>query len=607
MKYAILILLIISAMVAIFSFKGNRWLSRYALSFADVIAQQSQTKISFGKVHYLFPTTIIFKNVNVLSADGKGPMLQASRVTVGSFNNIVIGDMAIDFPVLKNYLTLHGKKIYAWAKTLPQKNIRLLVPNGRLYPTGLTKGNPITFKIDFSLNQNYLSAHGFWDDKDKFNYKLYGNIRGSGFDLDKLTLENGRSSMDLWGSWHDNNIDWKGFIFYNKFYILDIDGHLKIQEKDIVLERLFFSVDGDDVGIRGHCSKQNLFQCDADITYRRQAQHINAQQPLKNINLHLHAQNSPQGLSFKGWADFDRIYAGWADFNHMHVDFEDLKILIINDNFLKLKIKQMQSLFSIHGNEHKVLLEDLLACIHFADPYQKAIALSSDMYAGHLYGRIFLNTSSLPWQIKGQGKFEEIDMDLLSNNFSSFKQCHGRLSSNFNLQVSTDIKLTGNLALQNGDFRNSDFQEWLAKILQMPSLDHVSNADLSSHFKIIGKSKMLDDLKLNTDDFDFSGFFHIDADDLVSSQGSVRFSKELLSESPIGRKIIGLVRGAWTLPFEFRLSGNLYRMNFQWNKSPLKDKVRQHLFSFFERIIEQRMDAHPYYNVTTPNESVSPG
>ena len=51
--------------------------------------------------------------------------------------------------------------------------------------------------------------------------------------------------MNLWGSWHNNSIDWKGFIFYDKFYILDIDGHLKIQDKDIVLKQLSFSIDGD--------------------------------------------------------------------------------------------------------------------------------------------------------------------------------------------------------------------------------------------------------------------------------------------------------------------------------------------------------------------------
>ena len=570
-KCAVLIILIISAMAAIFSFQVNRWLPHYALSFCDLIAQQFKTQISFKTVHYRFPNDIIFKNIKVLESDGKIPMLQASRVTVGFFKTIVVDDMAIDFPVLKNYLTRHGKQIYAGAKIFPKGNMRLLVPNGRFYPKDYN-GDPVTFKIDLSLNQDHLSAHGSWGDKDRSNYELYGNIRNSGFDLDKLTLEDSQSSMDIWGSWHAHHIDWKGFIFYDKFYILDINGHLKIQDNDIVLKQLSFSVNGDAVGARGHCSKQNLFQCDADIA-------------LKNTKLHLHAQNTPQGLVLKGWADYDRV----------HVDFENLKALIINDNSLKLKIKQIQSIFSIQGNEYKVPLENLLASINFADPYQKTITLSARMFAGHGYSRIFLDTTSLPWQIKGQGNFDGIDIT------------HGLLSGTFNLQSSKNIELSGILVLHNGTFDNTDFQVWAAKTLQMPSLSHVSGADLSCRFKIDGKSKMVDDLKLNTDDFDLSGSFHLNADDLVSSQGSVRFSKKLFSESDIGRHIIGLVRGAWTLPFEFRLSGNVYRMNFQWDNSPLKDKVRQHMFSFFERMIDRRMDAHPAYKVTTPNESVSPG
>ena len=177
----------------------------------------------------------------------------------------------------------------------------------------------------------------------------------------------------------------------------------------------------------------------------------------------------------------------------------------------------------------------------------------------------------------------------------------------FKLISSHNTKFSGNLILDNGYFINSRFQSWLATALQMPSLNDVSSAGMSCHFKIEGKTKMLDDLKLKTDDLDLSGFFHLDADDLVSAQSSVRLSKKLLSESPIGRSVIGLVHAkAWELPFEFSLSGNLYRMNFQWDDSALKNKVHRHLFSFFERMIDRRMDDRPNYKVTIPSESVSP-
>jgi hypothetical protein len=474
------------------------------------------------------------------------------------------------------------------------------VPNGQLYLKDYHQGNPIAFKINLSLNQGHVSALGSWNDNDIFNYELYGNIHNAGFDLDKFTLQEGRSSMNIWGSWRDNNIDWKGFIFYDKFYILDIDGHLKIQDKDIVLKQLSFSIDGNGVGARGHCSRQNLFQCDAEMTYWQGTQRLNGQGPFKNMNLHLHAQNTPHGISFNGAADLYLLFNPDAptSLQNAHIDFKNLKARVINGNSLKLKIGESTLFLNIKNNTLSPIrmpLKDLLASINYAVPYQKIINLSARMSAGHCYGRIFLDTSSFPWQIESQGSFDGIDIS------------QGLLSGAFNFQSSNTIKLSGNLALHNGNFNDTRFQAWVAKTLQMPSLEYVSGADLSCQFKINGKSRMLKDLKLKTKDFDLSGNFYLDEDDLVSSQGAVRFSEKLLNESDIGRHIIGLVRGAWTLPFEFHLSGNVHRMNFQWDNSPLKDKVRQHMFLFFERIIDRRMDAHPYYNVTIPNESVSPG
>ncbi len=582
-KYAILIIFVFSAMMATFSFQINRWLPQYALSLAHTIGQESQTKIFFRTARYHFPDHIILKDVKIFGIDGKNPMLQAPRVTVGFFNKIIIDGLMIDFPILKNYLTRYSKKNRTWARTIPPKGIHLVVPNGEFYPTGHNKGNPIAFNTDLTLNQGHLNAMGSLGDNDKFNYTLNGTIRNAGFDMDKFTLEDGRSSMNLWGSWQDNDIDWKGFIFYDKLYILDIDGHLNIQNNDIILKKLSFSVNGNDVAASGHCLTPNPFQCDANIA-------------LRNTSLHLHAQNSPQGIVFNGMIDVQNI----------HLGFEDLTARIVNDNLLKLKIKRLQSIFSVQDTEHSLPLENVLASINFAYAYRKDISLSAQMYAGALHSHIFLNTSSLPWQIKGQGKFEGMDINRLNNDFSSFKQCHGLFSGNFNFQAPKDIEITGNLGFHNGNFNDSDFQKWVAKILQMPGLNHVSGADLSCRFKINGRSKTLDDLKLNTDNFNLNGFFHLDDDDLVSSQVSASFSKKLLSESPIGRDIIGLVRGAWTLPFEFDLSGNVYRMNFQWNNSPLKDKVHQHLFSFVERMIDRRMDARSY-NFTIQRESVSPG
>ena len=256
-----------------------------------------------------------------------------------------------------------------------------------------------------------------------------------------LTLEDGRSSMNLWGSWHGNSIDWKGFIFYDKFYILDIDGHLKIQDNDIVLKQLSFSVNGDNVTASGHCLKQDLFQCDAKIG-------------LKDIDLRLQAQNTPRGILFKGIVDLQNI----------HLDFADLKARIVNGKYPKNK--GHLPVFIIKTGPCPLLRSRLkiFRANYVGSPDEKAITLSAKMYEGNLLGRIFLKTSSWPWQVKGQGQCEGMDINSLGRDLFS-QQFHGLVSGNFDLQGPRNRGISGNLILHHGSFDGTQLQEWMTKTL----------------------------------------------------------------------------------------------------------------------------------------------
>jgi len=602
-KYAGLLILIIAAIVPVMSFSINRHLPPYASALRDLINQQLAIKISFSSIHYRFPNYIILKHVTVLPSNSKATLLKTSRMVIGltlplssSWPSVYYAELdgaTIDFTALENYWQQHGARLSTWVRTLPQDNLRLLVPNGRFTPKDKTR-DPFPFKLDFSLKHNHVTARGFWKDKDKFNYELYGDRLGAGFNLNKLNIESGQSSINLWGRWQENTIDWKGFIFYKKFYILDINGHLNIQDTGIVLKNLSFSVNGDDVALSGHCSKETFFQCDADMSLSRQKQHLSAAAPLKDMHVHLYAQNTSEGLTLNGQTDLNFLFAPNAPFilQSMHLDFKNLKARIMNTELLRLKTNHMEISWVSH-EEHKISAENFLVGIHWPKMSHAIITLSARMCSGRYRSRIFLDTTAMPWPIKGQGKIDAIDINRLSSTFSFFQQCDGILSGHFDLQSLKNIKLTGALIVHHGHFNNFTFLPWVAQTLQMPTLNHLSGADLSCHFKIDENTRMLEDLNLRTEDLHLNGFFHLDAEDLVSSRMAVRFSKALLGESPVGRSILGMVQDAWTLPFEFRLSGNLYRMNFQWDRSALKDKVHQHMFAFVERMIDARMNANP--------------
>src|ERR1700722_11033310 len=104
------IMLIIAAVIAVFSCSINHWVPKFALSFCASMAQQSHTQILFRTAHYRFPCYLILKDVKILELDGKKPMLESSRMVMRfsfpflssatTFKTIVIDNMAVNFPAL---------------------------------------------------------------------------------------------------------------------------------------------------------------------------------------------------------------------------------------------------------------------------------------------------------------------------------------------------------------------------------------------------------------------------------------------------------------------------------------------------------------------------
>ena len=93
-------------------------------------------------------------------------------------------------------------------------------------------------------------------------------------------------------------------------------------------------------------------------------------------------------------------------------------------------------------------------------------------------------------------------------------------------------------------------------------------------------------------DLYLKGYFRVDRKDLVSSQLSLIFSRELLRKSRKFRPLLKLLEKELTsLSFDFQLSGNLHAMNFQWLDSEIKQTIQEKMPDFFERRIERGIDA----------------
>lgn len=585
-RKVIVVILILGSLGCLFYFSADKLIHNFVPAFINIMSDRLKVSILYSKVHYSFPGKIVLEQVQIFDQQ-RSPqaMVEIPQLTLG-FNfpffsaqkrvyltQIYLDQMQIRAVILKDFIARHGSLLWSEFKALPHSDIHIQQTQTRLF---LLKDEqtiaPIVFDFDF--------------------YFQKGQFKGE--------FKDNYSFLQFWGDWQkDRGLHWKGFMFYNgpltpqPLHILDINGHIDIKDNDISLKDFSFSVNSDKLSATGHYSLGRPYNFQTNISFIKDAHHVTSQEPIKSIDINVKGQLEHQSVLLNGGIDLN-LFSDVKlkmPLSRVNLELKDLTASVINDHLLKLTIKQTLGIFEANGREHKISLENILISFQRDKKAQFNVNLSSQLYGGQYRGKLMLDTSSAPWQVVTHGQFDNLDINRFSELMAYFNKCKGYVSGVFDIQMPQNPSLTATVLMRQTSAEDLSFLPWsVSKILQMPSLEHLSGADLFFHFKINPQVVSLDKVRLHTNDLDLSGSFRLEPNDLVASKVSVFFSQALFNESLIGQKIAQLVPKAWDLPFEFRLSGDLHRMNFQWEDSLLKKKVEQRLPNFIERSIEQRVN-----------------
>lgn len=511
--------------------------------------------------------------------------LAANRV-VDKFIPVYIGLMADQFKVKVFFKTAY----YAFPCRIILEGVR--ITDIQAIPKAMVEVPRVTLKMAFQLFSPRDKIHITRIKLDDMAVRVPALTSPIVFNAD-LAFENGqfsgklrdnRSFLQFWGHWQDNKLNWKGFMFYDgplekdALYILDMDGRLEIKKEGVFLEKLSFSVNGDKISAAGH------FLWGAPPKFS-----IHAQEDLRNTKMNAYGQLGPKGILANGGMGFDLF----------SMEFKGLRAQVINGELLRLKVKQVRGVLRAYGSEYKISFENFLASLKRGKSAELKVALSAQLYGGRYQGQVLVDLSSQPWRVRSRGTLDQLDLDRLSEVSDHFNKRRGHLSGTLDIQAPKDMSLSAVVFMHEEDFTDL---KWLppavSEALQMPSLEHLSATDLSFRLKVDAQAADVQDFRLRSNDLDLHGSFRVDLNDLVSSKISVLFSRKMLNESPVGQRMIRLIPQAWSMPFEFRLSGDLNRMNVQWEDSLLKRQVQRRLPDFIESIIERRANASviPRYN-----------
>ena len=576
--------LIMVLLAGSFALALNKVVHTFIPSFLAQEEELLNARISFRAARYVFPDSIIVDNITITPARNTPPqpMLQVRRAQLGfSFpllsarGKIHLSRMALDHPVvrlpaLKSYLARNGARILAEFRSLPDADMQINLTRASFYILDDKKTDaPVILDMDLGLKNGQFT----------------------------VKLKDQSSFLQLWGGTSPGELDARGFMFYDgplspvPVYVLDINTHARINGRALSLDHLSFTINDDSVAAKGSFLLNAPFTFAASLAWRRTPAHVTPQAPWKAISTHVHGRLIRQAVVADGDINMALLPQGQYPLQDVRLTFKALQATLINDKLWRLKSSHAGIELLAGKTRHRISLDNVFAGISPERNARFNATASCGLYGGTLKGRIDVDGAQEPWQTSARANIDGVNIHRLSEADAYFDRCEGELAGVFDWRGPRDLLFNGTVALRQGDLKGLDLLPWnVPELFQMPSLNHLSHAELSLRFMLSGPMKTIDNIKLRSDIIGLDGFFHLTADERVASQMAILFSAQALGESPVGQKILTLVPNAWTLPFEFRLSGNLHRMNFQWMDSPFKRKIEQHLPAFIRRSIERKID-----------------
>lgn len=505
---------------------------------------------------------------------------------------------------LLSFLKDDFTKLFDFITGLPKQDFKLSLRHiefepgeNSIYPAG-TKGS-----LNLELKKQVVFASGSAG-RDTFSFK--GLLSGRQIIIENLKLGGDYLNGQFWGNLSSNLAELKGFIFINnlnpikkstaqKLFILDIDSRIKFAFPHVEIERLNFSINNNPVKLTARMLFSDTFSCDFKLLSDFRSLDNQSDSRLKRISL-LAALSSPGKNSIKLNADLD------IDFTEYKKDFLPLEKLRIRVQDLFFSLREplvfqisasVLNLFSkTSANLYAVDLTDLKCTAYQFDNGIKPIRFSAQFYGGRLDGRAKIEMRDFFPVISAAVRVKDVDANKLENLLIHFSKVRGQLSSQIFFINYPQLIFNGTAYLHEGYLNDFEFLKWLAKLFNLPSLKRIAFHKASSNFIADKNGAGMYNMRLDSENLKIDGLFKLKEADMVTSRISLSIRKKLLRESAKFNALLNFLdtKQDW-IKFNFQLSGNLHKMNFQWLKSDFKDELQRGVPNFVQRNLEKKLES----------------
>ncbi|TBR18084.1 hypothetical protein EPO66_01670 [bacterium] len=374
---------------------------------------------------------------------------------------------------------------------------------------------------------------------------------------------------------------------------MDIDTRILLDFPNIAIERLTFLLNNNPVKLNGSLSFAEPFTCDFKLNSNFRSMEGIKTSLLKNISVNASVKLIGNKINFNGTLNIvlPEKKKGSLPLEKIELDLRELDFSMQESPLLKLSANKLGFFCKTTANEYKINLDNLMLEFYKLTPRTKLIKFRSKFYDGNVEGNGKIEIRSFSPVITALLRIKKAESNKLGGILEHFNKIHGKLGSQMYFASYPQMTLKGSLDIQGGYIEDFEFFKWLADLFNLPSLRKIGFTKAGSDFLVNEEGASLIRMNMDSPDVKLNGNFKLGENNMAKSNISLSFSRPLLATSRKFTPLLRLLENKFEfLNFDFQMSGNLDRMNFQWLKSDFRDKVSQAIPGFMERKIERDIE-----------------
>lgn len=606
-------LLICLAIILTLTVVVNITLSLYKNRITQALNNNFFKPITLKHIFYLPPNIIIVKNFSLsenkisvnkqvftipvlISSFSLSDLFLNKTLHLPSFYCIGLTGKLSD---LFSFTKGNFNQILDFIKQLPRQDLKLSL---RLITFESDKNNiyPNDAKGDFNLNikGKTISVVGSLGEN-TFSFK--GLLEKEQINVENFKLVNAYINSQFWGKLNPNLAEFKGYILFKQtkdsasanLSLLDIDSRIKFAFPSVKIERLDFSINNNPVKITAEMLFREPFTYNLKLFSNFRSLDDKNEDRLKNILLNVSAiAQEDKKIKVNGALkiDFLEHKKNSLPLEKFDLNVEDLVINFKELPALKLNIAKINLFSKTSTNLYNINLENLNGIVYELNKNLKLVKFSSPFYGGNLVAKGQIKMDQFTPSISALIRVKDVDANKLDGLLIHFSKVYGKLSSQMFFINYPQLVFNGSLHIRDGNLDNFEFLKWLAKLFDLPSLKKIGFNTASSDFIADKNGVGMYNMDLDSENVKIKGNFLLKEHDMVSSKMFFSFQRKLLKES---KKFTSLLRLLGTkqdlVKFNFQLSGNLHKINFQWLKSDFKDDLQKAIPNFAKRKLEDKL------------------